>query len=485
MKKLILLCFLSTLSTAELSKEQIKHFQSRYNDLEKEQLSLAIAHFQSLTEWSLALREESLLFAKEILSKRTDDNPISGADLEKLQVGIKEHLTLRKLMLNLVHHYENQSELQSSRHKISSNELVKIKSKLLPLATAAILYDNFYLAVTTYHDKGFLRRIINRANKGYDISENCLEEVADSFYSVTNRKKIRKALKSVKTMRSQLEKIAKRDKELAYLMLIIDSSIMLEKIDSSNSISDFAGKLSLIGNESVDSFWGVTNFLSGKTSQAFGNTVGLVEVRKGKLYNNAELTRKIKSQLKPMDILLEKTPFRLTDKLIPGYFGHVAIWVGSEDELKALNLWSHPLIKPHQKAISEGKCVLEALRSGVMLNSLDHFLNIDDLAVLRPTNHAIDKVVLTRRAFRQVGKAYDFNFDVETLDTIVCSELIYQVFADMSWPTDSVMGRCTISPDNVAQKVEQEFNTTLLYIDGAEVRDNRDQRLLTLLSEEN
>ena len=30
------------------------------------------------------------------------------------------------------------------------------------------------------------------------------------------------------------------------------------------------------------------------------------------------------------DILLEKTPFRLTDKLIPGYWGHAAVWIGGE-----------------------------------------------------------------------------------------------------------------------------------------------------------
>ncbi len=481
MKKIILLFLISTLSFAELSKSQINEFENKYNELEKEQLSLAIAHFQSLTEWSLALREESLTFAKKILDKRTDQNPISGADLETLQIGIKQHLKLRKLMLDLVHHYQNQAELQSTKHKISSNELIKIKSKLLPLATAAILYDNFYLAVTTYHDKGFLRRIINRANKGFGIDEDCLEEVAESFYSVSNRKKIRKVLKSVKSMRPQLEKIAKRDKELGYLMLIIDTSVMMEKIENNNDLGDYARKLSLLGNGSVDSFWGVTNFLSGKTSQVFGNTVGLVEVRKGKLYNKRALTKEIQSQLKPMDILLEKTPFRLTDKLIPGYFGHVAIWLGTEQELKESGLWNHELIKPHQKEIKEGKCVLEALRSGVVLNSLEHFMNIDDLAVLR-SSKPIACETLTKRAFRQVGKDYDFNFDVETLDSIVCSELVYQVFTDFKWPTESVMGRCTISPDNVAQKVTKEFTTPLLYIDGQEITSNRDAKIIELIN---
>ena len=54
-------------------------------------------------------------------------------------------------------------------------------------------------------------------------------------------------------------------------------------------------------------------------------------------------------------------------------------------------------------------------------------------------------------AFRQLGKKYDFNFDVNTTDKIVCSELAYVSFPSIDWPTEKVLGRHSISPDNVAQ----------------------------------
>ena len=38
--------------------------------------------------------------------------------------------------------------------------------------------------------------------------------------------------------------------------------------------------------------------------------------------------QEVKQELRPFDILFEKTPFRLTDKFIPGHFGHVAIYIG-------------------------------------------------------------------------------------------------------------------------------------------------------------
>ena len=54
-------------------------------------------------------------------------------------------------------------------------------------------------------------------------------------------------------------------------------------------------------------------------------------------------------------------------------------------------------------------------------------------------------------AFRQLGKKYDFNFDVDTTDKIVCSELAYISFPSVDWPTEKTLGRHSISPDNVAQ----------------------------------
>jgi hypothetical protein len=73
-------------------------------------------------------------------------------------------------------------------------------------------------------------------------------------------------------------------------------------------------------------------------SKAFGNTAGRFQSRNGLLKDRADVIADLKATLKPLDVLLEKTPFRLTDHFIPGYYGHNAIWLGTEDELKSLGL---------------------------------------------------------------------------------------------------------------------------------------------------
>src|SRR5690606_29067670 len=150
-----------------------------------------------------------------------------------------------------------------------------------------------------------------------------------------------------------------------------------------------------------------------------------------------------------------------TDRFIPGHFGHVAFWLGQPEELisftvqhegREIPLLDHPAMLPYLERFSQGKLVLEALREpGVTMNTLEHFMDIDDFLVLRSSEvQEPGEKILT--AVKQFGKPYDFNFDIETEEAIVCSELIYMVLDEVSWPTDRSMGRYTISPDHIAWK---------------------------------
>ena len=128
--------------------------------------------------------------------------------------------------------------------------------------------------------------------------------------------------------------------------------------------------------------------------------------------------------------------------------------------------------------------MVEALRRGVRLSSLEHFMNIDDLGVLRDPDLDTDttrQVVL--QALRQVGKDYDFNFDVETTDRIVCSELVYLVHTHIPWPTSRTLGRVTISPDNVAARAlaDGPLELVAFYHDGQPVDSDPLGRMARLM----
>jgi len=259
---------------------------------------------------------------------------------------------------------------------------------------------------------------------------------------------------------------------MSYLQALIEKSPSYRALMDKNFFQIIQQKLSFYGRVSLDEFGLLTNNSVNLVSEVFGNSVGLVSTRKGYMYNNPKLQKEITDTLRAGDILLEKTPFRLTDKFIPGYWGHAAIWVGTKEELQALNLWENPIVVPYHQKIEEGNFIIEAVRSGVVLSSLEHFLNIDDMAVLREKEEQqnIRKAIILR-AFAQLGKKYDFNFDVETTDKIVCSELVYTTYTHIKWPTSKALGRYTISPDHIAQKTQtQELRLVSLFNDGKEIK---------------
>ena len=132
--------------------------------------------------------------------------------------------------------------------------------------------------------------------------------------------------------------------------------------------------------------------------------------------------------------------------------------------------------------------MVEALRQGVKLNTLAHFMNIDDLVILRHRELKKDrKNEYLVRAFTPVGKKYDFNFDVETDKKIVCSEIAYVVFHDVNWQTEKSIGRYTISPDNVANMAlgNGPFEIIELYHDGKRIKKNQEQYFSSLIAGNN
>jgi hypothetical protein len=103
--------------------------------------------------------------------------------------------------------------------------------------------------------------------------------------------------------------------------------------------------------------------------------------------------------------------------------------------------------------VREGRTIIEALRDGTRISTIDEFLNVDDLAILRPKPSQIPANDVRRAivlAFSHVGKRYDFDFDSNTWDTIVCSELAFQTYVNVRWHVGRTFGSYTIAPDDVA-----------------------------------
>ncbi|MCO5162892.1 MAG: hypothetical protein M9939_17290 [Mesorhizobium sp.] len=181
----------------------------------------------------------------------------------------------------------------------------------------------------------------------------------------------------------------------------------------------------------------------------FGEIVGPITWRHGYLDDEA-IQKRFVTGLRPLDIVVVSSKGRLTGRLIPGLFQHATVYVGSESELRALGMWSHPSVVPHREAIRGGARFIEADRKGVHLSPPSAVLDTDRAVALRPR---IATPGWQRRAaatlFGALGTKFDFNFDAARADRLFCAELVCHAMPELRLPRDKVYGRDTIIPDRV------------------------------------
>ncbi len=486
------------LSGKETQRQFMAKLSAAEGDAEKAGRSLdaEIAAFQSVIEEGFVFRRRIAALATELRAKTDSGQPLTGADLDRLNAGISRGAEIARRIFAVVDVHANwrtasDRDMKKAGFPDGLSIPLRTKGAMLSLAGSLFLYDSYRLQVAGLAENDKIRRVLNRGDKGYSNPKSLLDGVTEEFISVAGRGRAAAELRYCEenqfataacysgrdNLRWLQEMIAQSpSRRMLHGEIIPDSGAVGEQIAGRTGM--LLGGIKNLGEDSMNTI-----------SLCFGNTVGLVETRKGRLWGDAAVAARVRGVLRPGDILLEKTPFRLTDTFIPGHWGHAAIWLGDEAELKALGLWDDPVLKPYQENIRAGKCIVEALRGGVTLNTIEHFLNIDDLGILREPALETDRETLRRHlllTLRQVGKEYDFNFDVETTDKIVCSELVYVVYTDITWPTDKTLGRYTISPDNVAAKAFDggPLRLVLFYHDGRPVTDKPLERMALLMARE-
>jgi len=422
---------------------------------------------QAYSEKNLAHRATSFQLYEEVKEKET----LSGADLDAL------HKMLVSYLENVDDSdwYATKYEyLVYERDGYSQEE--RLKLIMISLSSMLIEYDNYIISYSKYYDDSKLRAILNDADTAYDIPSETLNAITDAYTLESNRRKLEIFIEYYEDDIDNYS--TNSDPFFLYLKQLIEDSPTYKygftSVSPLNTLEDI-----------IKEFFAS---LYNGVSTGIGNTAGLVEIRTGKLYEDDAIIQRVSQNLQVGDILVERTPFRLTDKLIPGYWGHIAVYVGTQSELEALGIWDEPSVVAYHEAILEGKVIIEALRDGVQLNSVAHFLNIDDLAIMNNDTESLEsKRARVLRTFNQLGKEYDFEYDIESSERIICSELVYITYLEIDWETESLVGVSTISPDNVVNKlfeVNSIFDVSVLYIDGEEINENKLEVIRVILEEE-
>jgi hypothetical protein len=180
-----------------------------------------------------------------------------------------------------------------------------------------------------------------------------------------------------------------------------------------------------------------------------GKVIGNTVLRPGYLAT-PQAEAAVLSVVRPLDIVVLSSKGRASGNTIPGLFGHGAVYLGTEAELRALGVWNDPSVAPHQAEISAGATFIESDSKGVHLSPPPIVLDSDRIVVLRPrySGNARRRTAAAEFAER-LGMRFDYHFDNATAEELYCLELIAQVLPEMELPTRTMYRRETILPDDV------------------------------------
>jgi uncharacterized protein YycO len=135
-----------------------------------------------------------------------------------------------------------------------------------------------------------------------------------------------------------------------------------------------------------------------------------------------EIRNTIADILESGDIIATRHKNALTNVLLPGFWPHTALYVGT-------NTYDDSIIDAGVLDQWYGSaCVLEARKDGVHFRPLYDTLKVDAFVILRPKLTEDEKLEAIRKVSLHAGKGYNFDFDFFGSDRLVCTEVIYRAY---------------------------------------------------------
>ena len=171
-----------------------------------------------------------------------------------------------------------------------------------------------------------------------------------------------------------------------------------------------------------------------------------------------------RARVQPGDLLFERRDWSLTNVGLPGFWPHVALYVGTPAERRALfgeefeqRLRARDPRRYEELARAE---VIEATSENVIATTFAKSADADYLAVIRPNVETGAKGEAVARAFAMLGRPYDFEFDFVTDDRIVCSELVFKAYEQqLALPLLRVAGRSVTPPNDFVRWFDEQYDT--------------------------
>lgn len=405
------------------------------------------------------------------------------ADYDDVQELLRRYVTYRQALLRVIWKYQRYADIDQ--------EALRLRAFLLDFTAAATLYQASLKFVQLFDDSPQAVAKLNEpvamtraAGRGGEIPAGFYDTIRRNLASPQNIKMFELARQYYHQEHVQdlfrNHQLSEAEPYDRFHREIADAEQTIRQLDDSMSerIIDIA--VSDLGRLFYE--------VQYETQSTVSTWIGDFKIRQphmGKSLIEKDQLAKLSDLLQPGDILLERRNWYLSNAFLPGYWPHGAVYVGTAEDLRQRGLdqnetirqkWEEFITKDHA---GHEHVIIEAVSEGVVFSSLEHSIGgADSVAVLRPNVSEEERNTAISLAFSLVGLPYDFEFDFESADMLVCTEVVYRTYGGNSGPIDfpleEIMGRQTMPAINLVEKFNTEYGSDeaqfefIAFIDGDE-----------------
>jgi hypothetical protein len=371
------------------------------------------------------------------------------AENDRIRALLQSYLNYRSVLLRLLGYY--------SAYETISREDLRLKSFLLAYVCGLTMFREGIVLVTSYRDRPRARAKLNEAEPLWGIPPNLFETVYKNITDATNVRLLGEAWDYYE---AQLPRMARHGlvegPEIAWFH---DTIRTQQQFIEQKAVDIWEGKWDILWRQ-VDAYRKVPVY---NAMAILGTFAANVKIWISPPHITQAQIQDLTQILQPGDLILERQNWYLSNGFLPGFWKHMALYVGSAEDLERRGLSVDPLVQPHWERFRQSDRhgyqprVIEVVSAGVIFSPVEHTAAADDLAVLRPRVSESRKNAAIARAFSHYGKPYDFDFDFFSTDKLVCTELIFRAYDEplhgesVRFPLVRIMGRDTMPADEVVR----------------------------------
>ena len=387
---------------------------------------------------------------------RRETRSYTQAENDRIRALLQSYLNYRSVLLRLLGYY--------SSFETAAREDLRLKSFLLAYVSGLTLYREGILLITTFRDRPLARAKLNEPEPVWGVPPDIFETVYGNITSITNVRLLGEAWDFYTAQAPRMAHHGLLDgREFAWLQ---DTIRQQQQFIEANAINVWAGKWDLVWRR-IHTLRRLPTYNAVALMGTFTSHVKIWI--SWPLISPAQI-QELKGILQPGDIMLERRNWYLSNGFLPGFWPHMALYVGTAEDLERRGLATDRFVQPHLEKYRQPdrngheRRVIEAVASGVIFSSLEEFGSADYIAVLRPRVSEARKNAAIARAFSHSGKPYDFDFDFFSTDKLVCTELVYRAYDEfaegerLEFPLVRILGRDTLPPDEIVRMFARQHS---------------------------